>query len=274
MRNPPRYACGGGITVPRNKLAKGPQHLFESWPQVERRLRGAKRWLLLLDFDGTLVPLIDNPDGVSLDASVRRILGGLTRRTAVSVYIMSGRRLADLRRKVRVSGIHLLGLHGWERRRAALPPSQKQILHTAKIWLAQHLPIQPGILLEDKGFALAVHYRMAKPPAVRVAQKVLGAARDRFRPGLRLLKGKKIWELLPRAILGKGPATQSLLAELPADTLPIFVGDDTSDESAFAVLPHGLAVHVGGHTQTKAHFYVRNTGEVREFLERFKAAIS
>jgi trehalose 6-phosphate phosphatase len=88
------------------------------------------------------------------------------------------------------------------------------------------------------------------------------------------LKGKKIWELLPRAIVGKGPATQSLLAELPADTLPIFIGDDTSDESAFAVLPHGLAVHVGGHTQTKAHFCLRDPGEVREFLERFGAAIS
>jgi trehalose 6-phosphate phosphatase len=241
---------------------------------VERRLRGAKRWLLLLDFDGTLVPVIDNPNGVSLDAPVRRILGGLTRHPGLSVYIMSGRRLADLRRRVRVSGIHLLGLHGWESRGAALPPSQKQVLHEAKVWLAQHLPAQPGIMIEDKGYALAVHYRMAKEPAVRVAQKVLRAARDHFRPGLRLLKGKKIWELLPRAIVGKGPATQSLLAKLPADTLPIFIGDDTSDESAFAVLPHGLAVHVGGHTQTKAHFCLRDPGEVREFLERFGVAIS
>jgi trehalose 6-phosphate phosphatase len=241
---------------------------------VERRLRGAKRWLLLLDFDGTLVPLIDNPNGVSLDASVRRVLGGLARQPGLSVYVMSGRRLADLRRLVKVAGVHLLGLHGWESRGAVLPPSQKQVLHDAKVWLAQYLPAQPGIMIEDKGYALAVHYRMAKPPAVRVAQKVLRATRDHFRPGLRLLKGKKIWELLPRAIVGKGPATQSLLAELPADTLPIFIGDDTSDESAFAVLPHGLAVHVGDHAQTKAHFRLRDPGEVREFLERLKGVIS
>ena len=241
---------------------------------MERRLRGANRWILLLDFDGTLVPIIDNPDGVRLDAPMRRILGRLTRKPGLSVYIMSGRRLADLRRRVRVSGIHLLGLHGWESRGAALPPSQKQILHEAKVWLAQNLPAQPGVLLEDKGYALAVHYRMAKLPAVRIAQKVLRSARDHFRPGLRLLKGKKIWELLPRAIVGKGPATQSLLAELPTDTLPIFIGDDTSDESAFAVLPHGLAVHVGGNTQTKARFCLRDPAEVREFLERLGAAIS
>ncbi len=260
--------------MPRKKLAASPRHLFESWSHVERRLRGASRWLLLLDFDGTLVPLIDNPNGVHLDASVRRILAFLTRKRGLSIYIMSGRRLADLRRHVRVSGIHLLGLHGWESRGATLPPSQKQVLHEAKVWLAQHLPAQPGVLLEDKGYALAIHYRLAKAPAVQVAQKVLRAARDHFRPGLRLLKGRKIWELLPRAIVGKGPATQSLLAKLPPDTLPIFIGDDTSDESAFAVLRHGLAVHVGNHTQTKAHFCLRDPAEVREFLERFGTAIS
>jgi trehalose 6-phosphate phosphatase len=100
------------------------------------------------------------------------------------------------------------------------------------------------------------------------------AARDHFQPDLRLLKGKKIWELLPRAIVGKGPVTQSLLAGFPVDTLPIFIGDDTSDESAFAVLRHGLAVHVGGQTKTKANFCLRDPGEVREFLERLEAVIS
>ncbi len=230
--------------------------------------------MLLLDFDGTLVPLIDNPTGVTLDARVGRVLGVLVRQPGLNVYVMSGRRLADLRRLVKVRGIHLLGLHGWESRGASLPPSQKQVLHDAKIWLAQYLPPQPGITIEDKGYALAVHYRLAKAPAVRVAQKVLRAARDHFRPGLRLLKGKKIWELLPRAIVGKGPATQELLAHLPSGTLPIFIGDDTSDESAFAVLPHGLAVHVGDHAHTKAHFRLRDPGEVREFLERLVVTLA
>ncbi len=239
-----------------------------------RRLKATNRWLLLLDFDGTLVPVIDDPDGVSLDPPVQRVLRRLAGHPGMSVYIMSGRRLADLRRRVRVPGIHLLGLHGWESRGATLPPAQKQLLHQAKIWLAERLPALPGILLEDKGHALAAHYRGAKPAAVQVAERVMLDTRDHFRPGLRLLKGKKIWELLPRAIVGKGATVQSLLAGLPADTLPIFIGDDTSDESAFAVLGHGLAVHVGGQTKTKAAFCLRDPGEVREFLERFEALIS
>jgi trehalose 6-phosphate phosphatase len=259
------------MTPPRKKLATG---LFDSWPQVVRRLRATNRWLLLLDFDGTLVPVIDDPEGVSLDPLARRVLGRLARHRGSRVYIMSGRRLADLRRRVKIPGVRLLGLHGWEKTGATLPPSQKQVLHEAKIWLAEHLPPLPGIAVEDKGYALAVHYRGAHPPAVRAAGKAVAAAIDHFRPGLRLLKGKEIWELLPRAIVGKGRATQGLLKELPKDTLPIFIGDDVSDESAFAVLRHGLAVHVGNGAKTRATFCLRDPGEVREFLERLEAVIS
>lgn len=227
-----------------------------------------------MDFDGTLVPLTGDPNAVSLDPLARQVLSRLARHRGSRVYIMSGRRLADLRRRVRIPGVRLLGLHGWERRGATLPPAQKRLMRQARLWLAERLPALPGIAVEDKGYALAVHYRGATLPAARVARQVMVVARDHFRPGLRLLKGRKIWELLPRAIVGKGRATLGLLEGLPADTLPIFIGDDTSDESAFAVLRHGLAVHVGGNTKTKAAFCLRDPGEVREFLERLEAVIS
>ncbi|MDR3674137.1 MAG: trehalose-phosphatase [Acidobacteriota bacterium] len=230
--------------------------------------------MLLLDFDGTLVPVNDDPDEVSLDPLARRVLRRLARHRGSDVYIMSGRRLADLRRRVKIPGVRLLGLHGWERPGATLPPDQKRLLRQAKHWLARWLPALPGIEVEDKGYALAVHYRGAPLPVARVAGLVMLIARDLFRPGLHLLKGKQIWELLPRAIVGKGLATQGLLQGLPADTLPIFVGDDTSDESAFAILQHGLAVHVGTNAKTKATFCLRDPGEVREFLERLEAVIS
>ena len=235
-----------------------------------KRLLHTAHWLLLLDFDGTLVPVIDDPKKVVLDPSTRHVLQRLARRRASSVYIMSGRRLADLQRLVNIPGVRLLGLHGWERRGAALPPSQKALLHEAKVWLAERLPALPGVEIEDKGYALAVHYRGAKLPAETTAKQVMFAARNHFRPGLRLLKGKKIWELLPRAILGKGPATQLLVDALPPDTLPIFVGDDTSDESAFSVIRSGLAIHVGARTKTKAHFCLCDPREVRELLERLE----
>lgn len=218
--------------------------------------------------------MIDNPDAVSLGQPTQRVLRRLARGPGSHVYIMSGRRLADLRRRVKIPGVRLLGLHGWEKRGARLPPEQKQFLRRAKIWLAKHLPALPGIRVEDKGYALAVHYRGAKQPAARCAQQVLRAARNHFQPDLRLLKGRSIWELLPQAIGGKGHATQRLLKGIPDDTLPIFIGDDTSDEAAFAVLRHGLAVHVGGGRRTKAHFCLRDPDEVCEFLERLEAVMS
>ena len=125
------------------KTRDGPSPPFRILGTCGAAAPGANRWLLLLDFDGTLVPLIDNPNGVRLDAAVRRVLRGLARQPGLSVYVMSGRRLADLRRRVRVAGVHLLGLHGWESHGAALPPSQKQILHEAKIWLALE-PARPA----------------------------------------------------------------------------------------------------------------------------------
>ena len=234
----------------------------------------AGRWLLLLDFDGTLVPLASDPDQVRLDPPVRQVLRRLANHPGVNVYIISGRRLANLRRFVTIPGLHLLGLHGWERPGASLPPGERRLLREAKRWLDLRLPRSPGIELEDKGLGLAVHTRGATLPAARLARHITRQARDRFHPGLHLLAGKKIWELLPAAIAGKGPATRRLLAKHPRRALPIFIGDDASDELAFAVLRDGLTLHVGGKNGTKAKFWLRDPAEVREFLERLEGVIS
>jgi trehalose-phosphatase len=229
---------------------------------------------LLLDFDGTLVPLASDPDQVRLDPVVRQVLRRLANHPRATVYIISGRRLASLRRVATVPGLHLLGLHGWERRGVSFPRGERRLLREAKRWLAPRLPRSPGIKLEDKGLSLAVHHRGATRLAVQRARRVTRQARDRFRPGLHLLAGKKMWELLPAAVDGKGPATKWLLGKLPRRALPIFIGDDVSDETAFAVLPHGLTLHVGGKASTKARYWLRNPGEVREFLGRLEAMIN
>jgi trehalose-phosphatase len=252
----------------------GPPSIFDSWPLVESRLRAADRMALLLDFDGTRVPFIDNPEEVRLGAPLRQLLRRLAHHTGITVHIISGRRWADLRKRIGVPGVRLMGLHGWEQRGAKLPAEQKELLLKAKQWLEDWLPASAGIHLEDKGGVLAIHYRGAEASEVRIARQVMQIARDQFKPGLRLLKGKKIWELLPAAIPGKGPITRYLLKAMPAGTLPIFIGDDTSDEAAFAALPHGLAVHVGNQAKTKTHFTVRNPDEVREFLERLETVVA
>lgn len=226
---------------------------------------------MLLDFDGTLVPLQDDPDQVKLDPDVRLLLQRLAGNPRMIVYIVSGRGLADLRKIVCIQGVHLLGMHGWERPGSSLPPEQREALRAAQRWLELRLPKSPRIRVEDKGAGLTVHHRGASLSATRLAYRVTRQVLDLFQPTLHLVSGKKIWELLPEAIGGKGQATLRLLEELPSGTLPIVIGDDTTDEMAFRALRNGLTLRVGRTAKTKASLWLRNPAEVREFLERLEA---
>jgi trehalose 6-phosphate phosphatase len=89
-----------------------------------------------------------------------------------------------------------------------------------------------------------------------------------------MLRGDKVWEILPRQIDGKGSTVLALLSQEPPTTLPIFVGDDLTDERAFAVLPHGLTVRVGKNLRTRARFLLRDPEEVKLFLEKFEVEIA
>ena len=130
------------------------------------------------------------------------------------------------------------------------------------------------IWLEDKNLGLAVHYRGAPPDEVRAARRIVRGVLEHFQPQLRLFEGKKVWELLPGAVGGKGLAVRRLLGRPPQPSLPIFVGDDESDESAFAALPRGITVHVGNACRTQARFYLRNPSEVRTFLQKMEDEIT
>jgi trehalose 6-phosphate phosphatase len=130
------------------------------------------------------------------------------------------------------------------------------------------------IWLEDKKLGLAVHFRGALPAEVRAARLSVRGVLEQFKPQLRLLEGKKVWELFPTTVGGKGLAVRRLLMRRRRSPLPIFVGDDSTDEAAFAAMPRGITVHVGGRRSTQARFYLRNPGEVLTFLERLEAEIA
>jgi trehalose 6-phosphate phosphatase len=161
-----------------------------------------------------------------------------------------------------------LGLHGWEGR--PVPPLEKErviIRHTKQL-LQQRLSKIPQIRLEDKGLGLAVHYRGAPPRSVRLARAIVLNMVGILGPQFHVLRGTKVWEILPRQIDGKGSSLPDLLPPEPPGTLPIFVGDDATDERAFAVLRRGLTVHVGKNLHTQARFLLWDPEEVKVFLQR------
>jgi trehalose 6-phosphate phosphatase len=250
------------------------RHLLDCWSQVARSVRSAKRLALFLDFDGTLVALRRRPGDVKpLDLPLRKVLRSLVRSKRLTLYVISGRRLAELRRLVPVRGIRLLGLHGWEGRDVPPLNEERRLLQKAGQLLAHCLSSTPEIRLEDKGLGLAVHYRGASPRAVRLARTAVREVLRALKPRIHMVRGHQVWELLPRQIQGKGAAVSALLSRFPQSTLAIVVGDDATDESAFKALPRGLTIRVGTHPRTAARFRLQNPDEVKMFLLKLEAAV-
>jgi len=248
--------------------------LFDCWPQVVRSIHSAERLALFMDLDGTLVALRRRPSDVKpLDLPLRRVLRSLVRQKRLSLYVISGRRLAELRKLVPVRGIRLLGVHGWEGRNVPPFNEERRLLRKARRLLDERLTSTPEIRHEDKGLSLAVHYRGASRRAVRPARAIVGEVLQAIGHQIHMVQGHKVWELLPRQISGKGAAVLALLSRLPQPTLAIFIGDDTTDESAFRALPCGLTIRVGIHPRTRARFLLRSPDEVKRFLLKLEAAI-
>jgi trehalose 6-phosphate phosphatase len=247
------------------------RHLFHSWPQVIHRIEAKSTIALFLDFDGTLVPIQARPEDVWLDDATRRTLSRLARSPRFRVWIVTGRRRADVRARVRVSGIHYLGLHGWEGRAAgAITEEAREAVACAKSWLACLLLSVPGVWLEDKGLTLAIHYQSVTEEGVRKARKFVEGVLASFDDTLQLIRGKKVWELAPRELGDKGVAVASELPAAGSSAVPVFIGDDLMDEPAFCALSCGVTVRVGRPCRTHARYRLSSVEQVHQFLEKLE----
>ncbi|MGH9444204.1 MAG: trehalose-phosphatase [Terriglobia bacterium] len=237
-----------------------------------QQMLNAKHILLLLDYDGTLVPFQRNPKDARLDEGTHRLLKRLARRRKISLHFISGRRRADLQRNVAVAHAGYWGMHGWEgARRGRISRSSRRALKDMYSKIQARLSGVPGVRLVDKEAGLALHYRGAPPAAALRARSAVKKVVAQFQPGFRILRGKKIWEVLPPEVEGKGAVARKLSDRAPGGTLAIYIGDDTTDEAAFAQLPEGLTIRVGRRTRTRARFFLRRPRDVKQLLERLEA---
>ncbi len=232
---------------------------------------------VFLDYDGTLTPIVDRPELARLSAAMRATLRHLA--ACCFVAVVSGRDRKDVERLVGLDMLIYAGSHGFD---IAGPngvtmqhPAGDEVvgqLEDAAAQLRQMLGQVPGVLVELKRYALAVHFRLVADtdvPAVRQAVETVVLST----PGLRITSGKKIFELRPRFEWDKGKAVLWLMDAFSLDaqtTLPLYLGDDSTDEDAFVALESiGVGILVGPHPDdgSKARFTLANTEEVREFLE-------
>jgi len=249
--------------------------LFRCWPEVSFRVRRARHILLLLDFDGTLTPLHDRPEEVQLGKATRQALRQLVQHRRIALTVVSGRRHADLEDKIGIGGVQYFGLYGWEGREGmSLASRSEWLLFCARLLLTR-MPHLPGIRLEDKEMSLAMHYRQAPTPVARELRTEVQELVEMLGPdGLHVVEGSKVLELLPPEIRNKGAAVQEIVRGLPLALLPIYIGNDASDESAFAALSTGITVHVGRTRRTAARYSLRDPWEVRSFLQRLEGELS
>jgi trehalose 6-phosphate phosphatase len=258
-----------------NRSERMAPSLFADWNRVAAQIQLSRRVALFLDFDGTLVNIAPRPDQVRLTPSTRRVLRHLAQQSRVTLVVISGRRRADLRRYIGLPGIRYFGLYGWERsRHSPLPISALIALRRARMRLSIHLSSIPGIWLEDKYFSFSVHLLGVSLTLQRRARRELRSLLLPFQKTLHIIENLRDAEIVPRCISGKGIAVrQALGTPALSRALPIYFGDDLSDEPAFGAVCDGISIRVGAARPTRARYSIRGPAEVTAVLTRVAATL-
>src|SRR6202161_779095 len=216
---------------------------------------------VLLDIDGTLLDLAPTPREVWVPPGLAKTLEGLLERTSGALALVSGRSLNDIDLIFAPKQFPAVGGHGGEMRLSLdsesvathAPPMDKEL----KMRLAAIAKLSPGILLEDKGYSLALHYRLA-PHAEKAIYEAVSLIRAELpNAPIEVLPGKSVCEIKHSGFTKATGVLELMTHEPFRGRRPIFIGDDVTDETVFAIMPdlHGLAFSVGRHAQGVAgHF--------------------
>ena len=233
-----------------------------------------RRSAFFFDVDGTLIEIEQRPDQVTADPHLRDLLRELALLSEGAVAFVSGRSTTDIDRIFAPLVFPTAGLHGAEIRYpdGRLRTTDPRLMDHARPHVRRFVDERPGLLLEDKGPTLAVHFRLA--PALGPSVLAFLSA---FAPGddIAVQEGKMVVELKP-ALFDKGTAIARLLDDAPfAGRRPIFFGDDLTDESGFAFVnkAQGYSVRIGSpETPTEALFHLPSAADLQSLIERLVAA--
>ena len=231
---------------------------------------------VFLDYDGTLTPIVDDPKEATLPDRTRKMIRRLAQ--YYSVAVISGRDLGDVQTMVGIDNIAYAGSHGFDiagpggkyRNQEMGEPFLPTIEH-AEQELRKAVSDIPGARIEHKRFAVTVHYRQVRSADIDSLKQRFDRVSSHY-PELRKSTGKKVIELRPNINWDKGRALLYLLKALYTDSsrvVPLYIGDDTTDEDAFrAISDRGITIVVGREKrQTAAHYMLGDPKEVAKFLQ-------
>jgi trehalose 6-phosphate phosphatase len=255
-------------------------HALRDSRQLAARLNGRKP-AVFLDYDGTLTPIVDRPEDAVISESMRDVVRRLTARTTVCV--VSGRDRSVISQWMGIEGLVVAGSHGFDLGDPDSPAAGfEELLTTVTQRLRNEVGKIQGALIEPKRFSVAVHYRLVafhhRPHLSAVVNTLMADYPDQ----LRLTPGKMVYEIQPNLDWDKGRAVQHLrhtLGVAGTEFVPVYLGDDITDEDAFKALKGpingaGIGVIVADTTEpeqatrvTAAEFVLESIGEVQRFLD-------
>lgn len=229
---------------------------------------------LFLDIDGTLAEIVPRPDMVEIPENVRQNIKGLQSALGGAVAILSGRNIQDIDRLLPGLSIAAAGSHGLEQRitgtEIKAPPANPH-LERMRNELEAFASAHEGILIEDKGRTIAVHYRQCPQFQKDVEQEVEHLLQGA--EGLTSMKGKMVVEIKPGG-WDKGTSIRAFMAEAVfSGRKPIFIGDDVTDEAGFAAIQelNGLAIRVGCDQPTYATYCLPSVTRTQQWIADFAA---
>ena len=241
------------------------------WADAWRR---TGRLVLLLDFDGTLAPIVERPELAAMPDATRRALDRLRALPGVEAAVVSGRGLADVRERAAIPGIAYAGNHGMEIHGPGIDRTHPEaaaarpVLERAARDLVDAVSGIPGAFVEDKELTLSVHFRMVPRDRVDELHGIIRRVVDPL-AGVHLTAGKEVIEVRPNVDWNKGKAVLFLLEQMrpPAGAPVLYFGDDRTDEDAFRALGEngsgeGILVDEHPPETSAASSYVREPADV------------
>ena len=254
------------------------KYLFSEFSAIRKEI-AARPVYLMLDFDGTLAAIRRNPGDARLSRANAAALKAASLCRGIHLAVVSGRSLKDIRKRTGLKGITYAGNHGLEiqgpgiRFTAPGAAGIKKVMGRLAKQLKREFREIKGVIVEDKGFSISVHFRMVKKSeegTVATALREVTAPYE-SKKKITVMTGKKIWELRPPVKWDKGKTALLLIKkknkDLGGGILPIYMGDDRTDEDAFrAIGKKGICVFVGRPGKSAAGYYLKRTGEVAGFI--------
>ena len=256
-----------------------PDFLFDSSLRINKIISKSNSIFLFLDYDGTLVPFKDRPTDVTTSKSIKKIIRQLIRNPKVTVTIVTGRTLRDIKRLLKIQGLSYIALHGlhiesssgfqfsWHKANQA-----RLLIKKIKEDVQLKLRKENGAFLEDKELTLVLHYRLVSTDKIKSIQETFKRSVNRIdkKKILEIINGAKVIEARPKG-WNKGKAVEQFLLKNSnkKNILTIYIGDDITDEDAFQfIAKKGISIYVTNKSnrKTAAQYWVKNPDQVFLFL--------